>query len=275
MECIFLGTGTALTSEKRHNTSLFIAHESKNADRDTSFTIDGKHGVLVDCNGACVQKLHAAGVDFTRIEHVFLTHHHIDHIGALGCFMQQIWLAACYGRDKGESRKEPLNFYGNPKTLESVKALFAALEIEEGHPDLFELVFHELTPEGGTLDVGGVRYEYFPNCHSVPCFGLRVGGAECKLVYSGDSEVYAPIYEGLTDGDVLIHECNALSGSHAKGHANWTELEAVMADMPSINLYLVHLPIMTDEAESAFTDTLEADYGGAVCLGTDGDSFSF
>lgn len=275
MECIFLGTGTALTNEKRHNTSLFISHNAAQDAQTKNAVIDGAQGVLVDCNGVCVQRLRQAAIDYTSIRHIFLTHHHIDHIGALGCFMQQLWLASCYGKAEGAARTAPLHFYGNAKTLASVKALFAALEIEEAHSSLFKLIYHELTVDGGVLDIDGVQYRYFPNRHSVPCFGLSVQGQQQKLVYSGDSEVYAPIYEGLTAGDILIHECNALDGPHAKGHANWPELQALLADLPPIMLYLVHLPDMAEEEEVLFAKTLKEDAPASVTLGTDGGRFRF
>lgn len=60
MKCTFLGTGYSITTPRRHNTSLFLQK--------------GATGVLIDCNGVCVQRLHDLQFPFEELDHIFLTH---------------------------------------------------------------------------------------------------------------------------------------------------------------------------------------------------------
>lgn len=47
----------------------------------------GEAPILVDCGEAAMGQLRRAGIEFCDVHHVFLTHHHFDHIGSLfACF---------------------------------------------------------------------------------------------------------------------------------------------------------------------------------------------
>lgn len=256
MRCIFLGTGSALNSPRRHNTSLFLQ--------------DGDDGLLVDCNGVCVQRLLEAGVAFEAVEHIFLTHRHIDHIGALGVLMQQMWLKACHYAPAGQKRAAPLHIYANAETVGAVRRLFDALGVLDHHPGLFPVEFHTLSEGGGRFNAGGMSWSYFPVRHAVPCFGLKRETGGGRFVYSGDTEPLDIIYEGLTGGDMLVHECNSIDQPHNPGHTTWAELEEVMERLPGVSLYLVHLPPLEPGREDAFAARLKARYGDRVTAARDG-----
>lgn len=261
MRCILLGTGGAVTSQKRHNTSLFI---EKNSAR-----------LLVDCNGICIQKLDENHISFESLEHIFLTHRHIDHIGALGNFMHQVWLKSCYFKPAGEKRENPLHFYGHTETIAAVKNLFAALDVSD-HPDMFEIIFHSIEEDGGVIEIETESFEYFPVKHSVPCYGLKTDGTAQSLIYSGDTQICPPIYQKLKDQDVLIHECNAIGDIKvSSGHTTWHELEILLKELPDVRLYLVHLPTMTEDEEQSFRSLLNSEYNGKVILPEDGIVIDF
>ncbi len=256
MKCILLGTGGAITSQKRHNTSLFIEKNSMQ--------------ILIDCNGQCVQKLDEHGISLESLEHIFLTHRHIDHIGALGNFMHQLWLTSCYFKPINQKRKMALNFYAHKETIQAVQNLFEALDIYN-HPDMFEVIFHSLNDDGGKIKIEKEELEYFPVRHSVPCHGFRIKNNSQMFVYSGDTEINPAIYSELKNNDVLVHECNEIGDiQKSKGHTTWLELESLLKDLPDITLYLVHLPKMSDIEEKTFKSLLEKKYHGRVILPEDG-----
>ena len=64
-----LGSGTALPSAERDNTSL---------------AVDTPEGLwLIDCGGSVYHKLLHLGLDPLRLQGVFLTHNHLDHVYGL------------------------------------------------------------------------------------------------------------------------------------------------------------------------------------------------
>lgn len=255
MKCTFLGTGSALNSIRRHNTSLFLQN--------------GADTLLVDCNGVCVQRLLAIGFPFETLEHIFLTHRHIDHIGALGVLMQQMWLAACHYAPVGKKRTVPLNIYANAETVEAVRRLFDALGVLDHHPGIFPVLLHTLPEDGGEFTTGSTVFRYFPVKHSIPCFGLRALSGSRRFVYSGDTEALDLIYEGLKDGDVLVHECNSIDQDRNPGHTTWAELERLLETLPAVSLYLVHLPALDDARDDAFAAGLQERYKGRVVAARD------
>ena len=259
MKCVFLGTGYSITSARRHNTSLFLQK--------------GSTGLLIDCNGLCVPRLGAAGFAFEDLEHVFLTHEHIDHIGALANLMQQIWLKSSYYRPENR-RTAPINFYGNERTLKMVQAVFAALGLPRS-PHIFAFNFHTLPDSGGKLAVGDIALTYFPVRHAAtPCFGITSRSGSRGLVYSADTEPLPLLYSQLQAGDILIHECNSIDAPLNTGHTTWQQLQDMLPSLPAVELYLVHLPHVSDERESAFKAFLKQTYKGHVAMAEDGLALS-
>ncbi|MFK8081924.1 MAG: MBL fold metallo-hydrolase [Granulosicoccus sp.] len=76
--------------------------------------------ILVDCGEGAMGQLKRAGIEFRDVHHIFLTHHHFDHIGSL---------FACLGLNMMTQRKLPLTIYGPPGTQSIVDGLCAACDV--------------------------------------------------------------------------------------------------------------------------------------------------
>ena len=264
MKCHLLGTGGSVNSLHRHNTSLLL---EKGQDTATQ-------ALLIDCNGVCVQRLTAAGIAFEDLGHIFLTHEHIDHISALTSLMHQIWVKGCLYRPAENRRTHPLHFYANAPTLKSVRALFESVNLPR-HPHMFPMEFHELDDKGGTIQAGEINATYYPVNHGpTPCFGLTAMGTGRRLVYSGDTEPLQAIYDHLSDGDVLVHDCNKIDVAVNREHTTWSQIETLLPSLPDVTTYLVHLPLLDQTADAAFQAMLRRDHGGKVVLGQDGMAIS-
>lgn len=254
MECVFLGTGYSIITARRHNTSLFLRQ--------------GSGAVMIDGNGACVRCLTNISYPFEELEHIFLTHEHVDHVGAMGNIINQIWLKSCYYR-QGNIRTKPLHIYANERTVKVVQNLLNALQVPQS-PQLFPLEFHVLPYEGGHLSLDGIDLEYFPVDHSAPCFGISVKGKTRGLVYSADTQPLPSIYKNLREGDILIHECNSIDDPVNAGHTTWQQFKALMSTLPAVESYLVHLPPMTAAREASFKQEMIGAKGGMVAMAEDG-----
>jgi ribonuclease BN (tRNA processing enzyme) len=261
MKCHLLGTGGSVNGPSRHNTSLFLQ-----TGPDAS-----RQAVLIDCNGACVQRLSAAGVAFDDLAHVFLTHEHIDHIAALVNLIHQVWVQGCLYRGGENRRAHALNIYANGPTIRAVKGLVEAVNLPR-HPHMFDYVFHELDGQGGTVRAGDITLHYYPVNHGpTPCFGLYADGPQRRLVYSADTEPVPAIYGNLRPGDVLVHDCNKIDRDLNPEHTTWAQIAALLPGLPdNVITYLVHLPPLDPAAEAAFTQSVRAGHGDRVVVGTDG-----
>ena len=259
MECVFLGTGYSIITARRHNTSLFLRN--------------GQGGVMIDGNGVAIRRLSDIGYPFEELEHIFLTHEHVDHVGAIGNIINQIWLKSCYYR-QDDIRTKPLNIYANERTVKVVQNLLNALQIPQS-PQLFPLQFHVLPYDGGQLIVDEIELTYFPVDHSAPCFGFCVKGKKRGLVYSADTQPLPSIYAHLSKGDILIHECNSIDDAVNAGHTTWQQFKVLISTLPTVESYLVHLPPMTAERELLLKTEMQAAKGSVVTIAEDGQVLNF
>jgi ribonuclease BN (tRNA processing enzyme) len=153
--------------------------------RTTSFLIDDD--VLIDA-GTGVGDLTLD--EMTRIDHIFVTHSHLDHVLAIGL------LADSVTRRRAAASRPPVRVHALPATLAALRA-----HIFNGviWPDFTRLPTAEapvleLSPieVGQVIGAGAHRIEVLPAEHTVPAVGYavlpvvndRAGGA---WVFSGDT----------------------------------------------------------------------------------------
>ncbi len=162
--------------------------------RTTSFLIDGD--VLIDA-GTGVGDLTLD--EMTAIEHVFLTHSHLDHIAALPLMVDAV----------GTRRREPLQIHALPGTI---AALRAHIFNDVIWPDFSAIPsqaapfvrFHEIAT-GQCLTVGGKTLEALPAVHTVPAVGYAVtGGTGSAFVFSGDTERNPAFWQRVNQIDVAL-----------------------------------------------------------------------
>jgi ribonuclease BN (tRNA processing enzyme) len=76
---------------------------------------------LIDAGDGVARRLVQAGIDFTKIGRVFITHNHSDHTMGIPNLISVEWQYA---------RREPVAFYGPPGTEETVKAALVFANVD-------------------------------------------------------------------------------------------------------------------------------------------------
>jgi len=172
--------------------------------RTTSFLIDDD--VLIDA-GTGVGDLTLE--EMSRIDHVFLTHAHLDHIAAV-----PLMVDAVAGR-----RGEPLHIHALPGTL---AALRAHIFNDVIWPD-FTRIPSPQRPFVRLCEVsvgqqipllGQRRVEVLPAVHSVPAAGYAVSAGRGCWVFTGDTAPNAALWARLNQLDVAMLVIETAFGEH-------------------------------------------------------------
>jgi len=162
---------------------------------------------VIDCGSGVADKLVLAGANLPGLRHVFITHHHSDHVLDYGNLLLLAWAAGL---------KTRVDSWGPPPLIGMTKLVFAlhepdiAVRIEEeGRPDPRPLVTaHEITGAGFVMEDERVRVTaaLVPHGPIKPAFAYRFDTAARSIVISGDT-AYSPALIDLAKGaDLLVHE---------------------------------------------------------------------
>ena len=144
--------------------------------RTTSLLVD--HDILIDA-GTGVGDLAIA--ELAQIDHVFITHSHLDHTACLAFLVDTV----------GEMRNRPLTVHATGATIEILRAhLFNWAT----WPDFSEIPnaekpfmrFSEIRL-GEAVVVDGRRVVPLPANHTVPAVGYHLDAGTSSLVFSGDT----------------------------------------------------------------------------------------
>lgn len=263
--------------------------------------------VLIDCGEGAMGQLVRAGVEFADVHHLFLTHHHFDHIGSL---------FACLGLNMMTQRKTPLTIYGPVGTKSIVEGLFAACDVpaEIGfgvpgqqlpHPRGFTNVV-ELAP-GDTIDLDGTLVSCCENTHyrTEDQFGeaghislsLRFDLEERSVVFTGDTGPCEALVELAKGADLMFGEMMDLDvtmqrvrgrnpnmpeeriqmiGQHlSKHHISTEELGAIASRAGVKEVVAIHFPpgIAIPQTADQYVERMGKVYDGKFSIGQDLETY--
>lgn len=142
----------------------------------TSFLVDDD--VLIDA-GSGVGELSLA--ELVRIDHVFVTHSHLDHVTSIPFLVDTV----------GGMRTQPVTVHATAATIAILKRHLFNWEI---WPDFTQIPsaqapfmrYREVTL-GGRVELQGRSFTPLPAVHTVPAIGYHLDSGAASLVFSGDT----------------------------------------------------------------------------------------
>jgi ribonuclease BN (tRNA processing enzyme) len=152
--------------------------------RTTSFLLD--RDVLIDA-GTGVGELSLA--EIVAIDHVFVTHSHLDHIAFIPFMVDSV----------GALRDRPLTVYASGETLDILRQHIFNWKI---WPDFSEIpgvrrpyMRYQKLELGETVVLNGRRITPVPANHVVPAVGYHLDSGKASLVFSGDTTTNDALWE--------------------------------------------------------------------------------
>lgn len=144
--------------------------------RTTSMLLD--HDILIDA-GTGVGDL---GIhELSRIDHVFLTHSHLDHVTSIPFMVDSV----------GGMRDKPITVHAIEPTLEILRQHLFNWKL---WPDFTQIpdarkpfLRYQAVTLGTTVDVDGRKLTPLPANHVVPAIGYRLDSGRSSLVFTGDT----------------------------------------------------------------------------------------
>ncbi len=147
-----------------------------NGSRPTAFLIDGK--LLLDC-GTATEVLSLK--EFVLIDHIIVSHAHIDHIGDLPYIANLAF----------DVRKDPIVLHATEEAIKDISAHIFNWRIWPDFPNIpsaknAKLSYKALNHEK-KVAVDQYRILAIPVNHTVPTVGYLINDGEIALAYTGDT----------------------------------------------------------------------------------------
>lgn len=268
MKIALLGTASAVCSADRDNTTLVV---------ETNEAL-----IPIDCSGSTAKKLLQLGFDFTKIDHVLITHWHPDHVYGLPGLLHEMQLLG---------RRRKLTLYLPRSSQRIIEPFVRALFVDI--PDLFPIEYHPIDMVENVLLVGGDtrarssdveprvwsragEYEVYStpvqHSHDTLAYKIVENGGETSFVYSSDTQPSESLIRFAGDADLLIHECTYLDGEPAAvntTHSNARQVGQVAARAGVKQLGLVHLGIEAMKHPEIALRQAQENFAGPVVVGQD------
>lgn len=161
--------------------------------RTTSFLVNQR--LLVDA-GTGVGDLDLEAM--AAIDHVVLTHAHLDHIAALPLMLDAV----------GARRGRPLQVHALPATLDALRTHIFNNTIWPDFtripsPERPFVTLHPLAT-GDRLSLAGIELEVLPAHHTVPAVGYAIQTPQGHWVFTGDTAHNPALWDRLNAMDVAM-----------------------------------------------------------------------
>ena len=272
MRVVLLGTGGPRPDPRRHGPALAVEI--------------GERWLLFDCGRGVVLQMVRAGIPLARVNPVFITHHHFDHISDLADVILASWL---------QGRKETLRVFGPAGTCDIVEALVRRVYAKdirfrsEGEPAIGGWRPVEARDVGVGLVHAGRSWKVWAEhvVHGqglgIPDFewitlGYRVEGEGKVVAISGDTISCEGLDRLARGADVLVQCCYLAAAEVTDAHTerlcrflftSSAEVGKIAARAGVRTLVLTHLRAKPDAMLRALEAEVRQDFPGRVIVGED------
>lgn len=274
MQLVLLGTGTP-NADPEHSgpcAAVIVA--------GCPYLIDAGPGLVRRAAAAAHSGITALSPP--KLKRAFVTHLHSDHTVGLPDLILSPWVLG---------RRDPLELYGPPGTVEMARHILAAYRedireriegLEPANDDGWRVRAHDIQ-DGEIYRDARVVVAALPVKHgSWPAYAYRFASPERTIVISGDTAPTADLVPFAAGCDVLLHEVYSVAGYatrparwkayHAQVHTATHELAALARDIRPKLLVLYH-QLRWGVSDAELVAEIASQYPGAIVSGRDLDVY--
>jgi len=257
----FLGTGTPRPNIDKLGPSILIKNSN--------------HEILLDVGRGTSIRLNQIGNNFSKVNNVYISHLHYDHIIGLADF----WLTSNLWQ-----KKENINIYG-PKGIKKLcqnitNSYTEDINYRYEKNNYSKLNCNSYDNLGMTVKHGKINVEFFKNSHGhiEESYGFKVRFKNKSVVYSGDTSYSQNVIDAAKGCDILIHEVIA---SSKKLYDNNDKLRKVFKTHTDINqlikilnitnpkLTILNHALLFGISESKVLNKIKKEYNGDIIFAKD------
>ncbi len=208
------------------------------------------------------------------IEHIFLTHSHMDHIQDIPFILDLLY----------ERQEKTLNVYGLPETIEIVETMifndkifpdFSQIKLLRSNNNA--LTFHKIDMNF-RCTIDSVEIKPFPTSHTVPSCGYIIKRGEYSIMFTSDTGPNREMWEILNrDKNITAlitevsfpNECEklAMTSKHYTPSLLARDLNELKRD--DMRIFLMHLkPLYRDRIVSELEELGITENGGVLSDGS-------
>jgi len=266
IEITLLGTGGPPPSIERFGPSTVIETQGR------YFVFDAGRGATI--------RLQQAGIPLDKIEQVFLTHLHSDHISGLS----DLWLTSWIWQ-----RQNKMNVFGPEGTKDFTNHLQQAFSedirlrtLNSGlNKDQTKLVVEESALDNIVVyQKHDIKITAFQVNHGVvaPAYGYKFESGGRKIIISGDTTYSENLIKHTKNADILIHEIAAASKTLLDSNKRLQKIMAYHSDPENLSQTLIETRpkytilnhvLLFGVSEKEVLETLKEKFDGHVYLGKD------
>jgi len=269
-----LGTGSPAPIMKRFGPGVLVQAGGKN--------------LLIDSGRGVTQRLLQSGVPLGKVDALFITHLHSDHVVGLPDLWLTGWLQASYAQRAG-----PFVVYGPRGTQGLMDGLAQAYDWDIKariadqalKPEVIQAKVTEIKP-GVIYEQDGIKVTAIEVDHGEklqPAFGFRIDHGGRSVTISGDTRFSENLIDKAAGTDLLIHQVAAASDALLKNpvfkvilahHTQPDEAGTVFSRVkPKLAVYyhfvLLGAPGIAAVTEKEVFEMTRKTYAGPLLIGED------
>jgi ribonuclease Z len=196
MEITFLGTGSMVPTKERNVLGMFISYKNK--------------GLLFDCGEGTQRQMNIAGINRNKVNYVFLSHWHGDHVSGL------IGLIQTVGNQNIQNEEKPvLHIFGPRETEERIEHMLKTCIFE----NKVTLEIHELVPSRNEIITVLNNEDFYVQAaqldHGIPCLGYGFIEKDTRRMNTNELKKYGlisgPSIGKLQNGETIEHDNKSIT----------------------------------------------------------------
>ena len=239
MQVTFLGTGVAIPSANKAQSGLIVGHD--------------KYAMQFDCGAGTYFNSHKTCFGASSIDHLFLTHLHVDHVNDLPALLKDRWISGVHQLSIGGPK-------GTKEHIEGVLRLFPYIDID--------VQVTELEAETYTAGPYQLKTQIMAHGQST-CIGYTIAKDGKQVAIAGDTAPCRGV-DALLEGpiDMLIHECSFID-TQKPDHTTPEELAELLQSKDVKRVCLTHMYPQTYAQRNQAANIIGQAYSGKVYVAED------